>query len=162
MNLQSIKKAYDRYSLWYDLLFGLFFAPGRKDALSNTQFESHSHILEVGIGTGASLPLYPRDILITGVDLSESMLKVCSSRASRHKLDNVSLYEMDAEQLSFSDSVFSHVAAMYIVSVSPNPSTLIDELSRVCASGGEILIVNHFSRNHGLITKIEKSKHSLA
>ncbi len=57
MNIESVVKAYNRYSSSYDAIFGLFFSPGRKQVIKNMELNDGDHVLEVGIGTGASLRL---------------------------------------------------------------------------------------------------------
>jgi phosphatidylethanolamine/phosphatidyl-N-methylethanolamine N-methyltransferase len=106
-------------------------------------------ILEVGVGTGLSLPLYPKGVKVTGIDLSQEMLGKAMQRVEEQDLSQVeAVLEMDAENMSFADNSFDTVVAMYIVSVSPNPVQLTSEMRRVCKPGGDIIIVNHFrSRN---------------
>lgn len=156
MDLVSLEKTYDRYSSFYDLLFGVFFSPGRKKLIDNLQFGHDSSVLEIGVGTGASINLYPRQAKITGVDISEDMLRLSEKRAQKAgRL--VDLYTMNAESLEFPDNSFSHVVAMYVVSVSPDPAAIVAEMVRVCRPGGEVVILNHFSDDDSLVGKFEKA-----
>lgn len=156
MDLTSLEKTYDRYSSFYDLIFGAFFSPGRKKVIDNLQFGDDASVLEVGVGTGASLNLYPRQAKITGVDISEDMLRLSEKRAQK-ACRPVDLYTMNAENLEFPDNSFSHVVAMYVVSVSPDPATIVAEMVRVCRPGGEVVILNHFSDDDSLVGKFEKA-----
>lgn len=156
MNIESVVKSWNRYSFTYDLTWGFFLSPGRKHVINKMQFGDKNHVLEVGIGTGASLPLYTKCTKITGIDLSTKMLKVAHKRIKKHSIENAEILEMNAEKLDFPDNYFSHVIAMYVVSVSPNPEKVIKELKRVCKPGGDIIILNHFSHNNTLMTKLEK------
>jgi phosphatidylethanolamine/phosphatidyl-N-methylethanolamine N-methyltransferase len=84
--------------------------------------------LEVGVGTGISLPSYSRQNLITGIDLSEAMLRKARRRVADLGLTNVEELEvMDAEHLSFPDSLFDVVVASYVISTVPNPEAALDE-----------------------------------
>jgi len=62
---------------------------------------------------------------------------------------------MDASELRFDDASFDTVVAMYVMTVVPDPIQVLKELERVCAPGGEVLIVNHFAQDHGLRGWIE-------
>ena len=156
MDLASLERTYDRYSSFYDLLFGAFFSPGRKAVINKLNFKEEASVLEVGVGTGASLKLYPRQAKLTGIDISEDMLRLSQKRAQR-ACRQVDLYTMNAESLNFPDDSFSHVVAMYVVSVSPDPAAIVEEMVRVCRPGGEIVILNHFSDDGSVIGKLEKS-----
>lgn len=103
-------------------------------------------VLEIGVGTGLSLRHYPDSTHITGIDLSRDMLAKASIRVKRAGWDNVSLMHMDAQQLAFDDNSFDKVAVMYVASVVPDPDAMMREIRRVCRPGGDIYVVNHFSR----------------
>lgn len=156
MSVEVVERVYDRYARYYDVLFDLFFSPGRKVALDQLDLTSNSKILEIGVGTGASLSAYPQNVHVTGVDLSTKMLGLSERRVLRKGLTNIKLEKMNAEELSFPDESFNHVVIMYVVSVSPNPKNVLNEAKRVCKRGGEIIVVNHFSQNSGVISKFEK------
>src|SRR3569623_1630481 len=53
----SVEQAYDRWAPVYDLVFGGVFAKGRQAAIAATN-KIGGRVLEVGVGTGISLPLY--------------------------------------------------------------------------------------------------------
>ena len=103
-------------------------------------------MLEVGVGTGLSLPTYRRQLEIVGIDLSPEMLEKARERVAEEGLTNVTgLHEMDAGELKFPDASFDTVVAMYVMTVVPDPEKVMRELARVCRPGGEVLLVNHFS-----------------
>src|SRR6185312_14210121 len=107
--------------------------PGRKGVLAALNLKPGDRVLEVGVGTGLSLPLYPRDVKITGIDVSREMLEKARRRVARRRLANIeALLEMDAERMSFADASFDKVVAMYVVPVVENPVRLLEELHRVC------------------------------
>jgi phosphatidylethanolamine/phosphatidyl-N-methylethanolamine N-methyltransferase len=158
MQLQSVKAAYRRYASVYDAVFGPVLHAGRKAVLEALGLRSGDRVLEVGVGTGLSLPLYPADVRITGVDVSAEMLDKARVRVARHRLANVeALLEMDAERMSFADASFDKVVAMYVVSVVENPAKLLEELHRVCKPDGEIFIVNHVRSDNRFVAALEKS-----
>ncbi len=160
MDTEAIKVAYRRYARVYDALFGPIFQPGREHVVQALNCRPGERVLEVGVGTGLSLPLYPRDTRVTGIDLSDDMLGKARSRVKRDELAHVNaLLQMDAENMSFPDESFDKVVAMYLVSVVPDPVRLVDEMRRVCRPGGEIFIVNHF---HSLNRVVGGFEHLLA
>jgi len=79
------------------------------------------------------------------------MLRIARQRVRERKLTNIAgIFEMDASELRFEDASFDTVVAMYVMTVVPDPVKVLNELERVCAPGGEVLIVNHFAQDHGL------------
>jgi phosphatidylethanolamine/phosphatidyl-N-methylethanolamine N-methyltransferase len=154
---RTVKRAYARWEPVYDIVFGEVFQAGRREAvrLANRR---EGRVLEVGVGTGISLPQYKRSLGIVGIDLSPQMLRKARERVSRHRLRNVeALLEMDAAAMTFPDNSFDVVAAMFVMPVVPDPVKVMTELERVCRPGGEVLVVNHFSEQGGMRGLIEKA-----
>lgn len=152
----NIKSAYRRWAPVYDHTFGVVASEGRKHAVEMINNTS-GKVLEVGVGTGLSLPAYKRSLDIVGIDLSKEMLDKARERVSEEGLTNVKgLYEMDAGQLEFPDQSFDTVVAMFVMTVVPDPEKVMRELSRVCRPGGEVMIVNHFSTEEGVRGWVER------
>ena len=163
MDLQDTLKTYRLFSGSYDLVFGPVFHPGRKDAVRIANDRPGQRILEVGVGTGLSLPHFRRDARVTGIDVSSEMLAKARRRVQRRKLTQVeALIEMDAEQTSFADDEFDAVLALYVASVVPNPARFAAEMRRVCRPGGTIVIVNHFTSENPAMRFIERRLAPLA
>jgi phosphatidylethanolamine/phosphatidyl-N-methylethanolamine N-methyltransferase len=137
--------AYRRLAPWYDLVMGQVFEDGRKRAMQRLDCKPGDKVLELGVGTGLALPLYPAGVKVLGVDLSESMLAKAKARIAKLGLKDRSVACMDAMQLTLPDDSFDKVTALYIASVVPDPQRMIREMKRVCKPGGELLLVNHFS-----------------
>jgi phosphatidylethanolamine/phosphatidyl-N-methylethanolamine N-methyltransferase len=155
-NTQEVEKAYDRWAPVYDLVFGPVFGKGRKAAIQATN-RIGGRVLEVGVGTGISLPLYSSKVKVFGVDISEAMLKKAQIRVERENLANVEgLAVMDAEHLDFPDNSFDVVMAQYVVTACPNPEACLDEFARVLKVGGELILLSRVSADAGLRQKIEK------
>jgi phosphatidylethanolamine/phosphatidyl-N-methylethanolamine N-methyltransferase len=156
----AVRRAYRRWAPVYDHTFGRVAAVGRRRAVSyiNTR---DGRVLEVGVGTGLSLPAYQPHLKVVGLDISPEMLAKAQGRARR--LDHVlGLVQMDAAALGFADGAFETVVAMYVMTVVPDPAAVMRELSRVCAPGGEVILVNHFSQEHGLRGWVEHKMAPLA
>lgn len=159
MDAKSVKTVYNRYAQIYDFFFGKVFAEGRAVAIEiiNQILVDGAKVLDVGVGTGLSLPHYKRSLKITGVDISEKMLRIAQKRVAKKKLYHINeLLCMDAENLNFPDNSFDSVVAMYVSSVVPNPQKFLSEVERVCRPGGDVIIVNHFASQNFWIGGIEK------
>jgi phosphatidylethanolamine/phosphatidyl-N-methylethanolamine N-methyltransferase len=157
VNTESIRKAYRRYASHYDALFGPILRPGRQLVVNAMDLRPGDKVLEVGVGTGLSLPMYPPAVRVTGIDISQPMLEVARQRIARDGLGNVAaLLEMDAEKLQFADHSFDKVVAMYVMSVVPDPVQVVNEMRRVCRAAGEIFILNHFHSRLPLVRDFER------
>src|ERR1700722_10254421 len=133
----TIEKAYARWAPVYDIVFGAVFDRGRQAAIQAAE-RIGGRILEVGVGTGISLPHYRRDTRITGVDISVPMLKKAQERVAAHGLGNVeALAVMDAARLGLPDASFDVVVAQYVITAVPHPEATLDEFARVLRPGGE-------------------------
>lgn len=151
-----VKRAYAFWAPIYDLVFGALFERGRRAAIAAAE-QVGGRILEVGVGTGISLPRYSSANRIIGIDLSEPMLRRAQERVAELSLANVLRLEvMDAEHLSFSDASFDVVVAHYVVSTVPNPEAALDEFARVLRPGGEIVLVNRVGAEAGWRRLAEK------
>jgi phosphatidylethanolamine/phosphatidyl-N-methylethanolamine N-methyltransferase len=152
----TVKKAYAFWAPVYDLVFGAVFERGRRAAIAAAE-QVGGRILEVGVGTGISLPGYSSANRIVGIDLSEAMLRRARERVAELSLKNVALLEvMDAENLVFADASFDVVVAHYVVSTVPNPEAALDEFARVLRPGGEIILVTRVGAEAGWRRVAEK------
>ena len=155
LDKQTVTKAYARWAPVYDLVFGAVFERGREAAIEAAE-RVGGRILEVGVGTGISLPHYSRECRLCGVDISEPMLRKAQERVTEFGLSNVEgLWVMDAEHLSFPDDSFDAVVAQYVVTTVPNPEATLDEFARVLKPGGEIILVSRVGAEAGLRRALE-------
>jgi len=158
MQIESVKAAYRRYAGVYDAVFGPVLQPGRRAVLEALGLRPGERVLEVGVGTGLSLPLYPRDVRITGIDVSREMLDKARRRVERRGLGNVeALLEMDAEKTTFAPASFDKIVAMYVMPVVDRPAAVLEEMHRVCKPDGEIFLVNHVRSQNRLVAAVENS-----
>jgi phosphatidylethanolamine/phosphatidyl-N-methylethanolamine N-methyltransferase len=163
MDLHDTIRTYRLFSGSYDIVFGPVFHPGRKAAVRIANDRPGQHILEVGVGTGLSLPHFRADSRVTGIDVSEEMLAKARRRAEHRRLSHIEgLHLMDAEHLEFPDNSFDAVLALYVASVVPNPARFAAEMRRVCIPGGTIVVVNHFTSENPPARFIEKRLAGLA
>jgi phosphatidylethanolamine/phosphatidyl-N-methylethanolamine N-methyltransferase len=151
-----VEQAYDRWAPVYDFVFGGVFSKGRKAAIQATN-RVGGRVLEVGVGTGISLPQYASHLRIFGTDISEAMLRKAKRRVNDLGLKNVEeLAVMDAEKLEFPDNSFDVVMAQYVVTAVPNPEAALDEFARVLRPGGELIILTRISADAGVRRFIER------
>ncbi len=157
MQIEAVRSSYRRWAPIYDSTFGKITQVGRKRAVRHANRRSGA-LLEVGVGTGLSLPGYRPQLKVTGVDYSDEMLGKARRKVAEQKLSNVvDLRQMDARELDFPDECFDTVVAMYLVSVVPEPERVMEEMARVCRTGGEVLVLNHFAADRGAIASAERA-----
>jgi len=143
----SVSRTYDRFARFYDLAFGAVLHNGRKTLARVLNSKSGDRILEIGVGSGLMLPLYPSDVQVLGIDISEKMLQRARSTVSRHNLQNICLKLLNAESADLPVSSFDHVVLPYVYSVTPDPALLMRQVFKLCKPGGSVWILNHFSQS---------------
>ena len=152
-----VQQAYDRLAKVYDLFFGAILQPGRERAVRSIESRPGLRVLELGIGTGLTAPLYSRDWSVVGVDLSPAMLQQAQKRLVELKLEHsVRLVLADGARLPFDDESFDVVLVPYVMSVVPDPIGVGVELRRVCRHSGQIILVNHFLSQDSLGARLER------
>ncbi len=154
----AVVAAYQGWAPIYDYSFGVIAGPGRRLAVRKLN-EAQGRVLEIGVGTGLSLPRYKTGLDVTGIDLSPHMLAKAADRVERLGLLRKTLVVMDAGRLAFADESFDAAAVMYVMTVVPDPAAVMAEMWRVLRPGGTAVVVNHFSRERGLRAAAE---HGLA
>jgi phosphatidylethanolamine/phosphatidyl-N-methylethanolamine N-methyltransferase len=156
LDKDAVARAYARWAPIYDLVFGSVFERGRKASIAAAE-RVGGRVLEVGVGTGLSLPEYRWTTRLIGVDLSAPMLRKAKERVHEHRLTNVDgLAVMDAQHLGFQDGAFDVVVAQYVITAVPDPEATLDEFARVTRPGGEIILVNHLGAEEGLRAIFER------
>jgi phosphatidylethanolamine/phosphatidyl-N-methylethanolamine N-methyltransferase len=152
-----VERVYENLSSVYDLTFGPLLHPGRLFAKDRMELKPGDRLLEVGVGTGINLSLYPSSCHVTGIDVSAPMLEKAYERVTKKGMKNIRLAEMDATSLTFPDNSFDVVYAPYLVSVVPDPIPVVREMRRVCRPGGRIIILNHFLSTNPFVRAVERT-----
>lgn len=152
---RQVQRAYELYAPVYDLVFDWVFAPGRRAAIQHLELKPNDSVLEVGIGTGLNLPLYPPTCRLTGIDLSQEMLDKAVERVQTLAMPNVTLKSMDATSMDFGDGEFDSALATYTISAVPDPVAVLREMRRVVKPGGHLVLLNHFRSERRVAARFE-------
>jgi phosphatidylethanolamine/phosphatidyl-N-methylethanolamine N-methyltransferase len=156
MQESSTKLIYDFHSVFYDATFGRLVRKRISRAISHMNIAERDVVLDLGMGTGASLPSYPQHGRIIGVDLSSGMLREARKKIEQRRMTHATVFQADALRLPFGDDTFDHVFISHVISVVSDPYKLVMEAQRVAKPGARIVIVNHFQSTNRFIALIEK------
>jgi phosphatidylethanolamine/phosphatidyl-N-methylethanolamine N-methyltransferase len=156
MQESSTRSIYDFHSMFYDVTFGRLVRRRIAGAISHMNIGAGDRVLDLGIGTGASLDYYPRHARIMGIDLSGGMLRECKKKIEKRGMAAANLFQANALELPFGDDSFDHVFISHVISVVSDPYRLILEAQRVAKPGSRIVMVNHFQSTNRLIAMVEK------
>lgn len=96
-------------------------------------------VLEVGTGTGLTLPGYPASVSnVVAIDVDEDSL----ARARRRR-SGVTLLQADVQDLPFPDASFDAVVSSLVFCSVSEPHRALDEVFRVLRPGGELRMLEH-------------------
>jgi ubiquinone/menaquinone biosynthesis C-methylase UbiE len=99
-------------------------------------------VLDVGFGTGLSLPHYPAGVEVVGIDVSPKML-VYGRRIAAGAGRQAELAVMDAAHLGFADHTFDSVAFNLCLCTIPDPAAAVVEAVRVARPGAPMVFLEH-------------------
>ena len=152
----TTRQIYDAHSRFYDAWFGRLVKRRIRDAIGRMKLRDGQRVLDVGVGTGVSLPFYPPGVRVVAVDLSAGMLQVALRKCEDAGLRGVSLLQADALRLPFADSSFDHVFISHVISVVSDPVAFLRELQRVARRDAQIVVLNHFASDNRLVAMFER------
>src|SRR5215813_3727482 len=102
VDVARVQRTWARLAPFYDLVYGTMLQPGRRRAVARMVLGPGDRVLEIGVGTGIGLDLYPRWAHVVGIDLSRAMLDRARARlAEMPGRTHIELREMDATSMSF-------------------------------------------------------------
>jgi phosphatidylethanolamine/phosphatidyl-N-methylethanolamine N-methyltransferase len=157
MQEPTTRVLYDAQSRVYDYTFGKLVQRRISTAISHINIQPGDRILDLGIGTGASLQYYPCDRgRIFGIDLSTGMLKLCIQRMEDRGRTNAVVVQGNALELPFGEDSFDHVFISHVISVVSDPCQLLREAQRVAKPQARIVILNHFQSPNRFVALVEK------
>jgi ubiquinone/menaquinone biosynthesis C-methylase UbiE len=151
---KRLRRYWDRHARSYDRQMAFFervlFGDGRQWICS----QAAGDVLEVAIGTGRNLPLYPNGIRLTGVDFSPQMLQLTQRRAQELGRP-VDLRLGDAQALDLPDAAFDTVVCTLSLCAIPDERRAIAEMKRVLRPGGRLLLLDHIAAGPRLARVIQ-------
>lgn len=151
------RNIYRRWAPVYDHVYRGILRDGQRK-LATLAARAGTEILEVGVGTGLTLPLYPAGCRVTGIDISEAMIARARVKVARDGLRHVRRLEvMDAHSLAFADRSFDAVCLPFVITLIPDPERALDECARVPRPGGEIILASKLGTGVGLQGAIEEA-----
>ena len=141
---------YQRIAKFYDFMETL---PERKYHLWRKKlwsFVQGPRVLEVGVGTGRNIPFYPRQIAVTGIDITPAMLNQAAQRAAVLGV-TPDLRLGDVQKLTFSDASFDNVVATFVFCSVPDAILGLREVKRVLKPDGKLFLLEHVRSSQPVI-----------
>jgi len=145
---------YDRLMDWADRIL---FAGGREWL----GVQAAGEVLDVGVGTGRSLPFYSPSLRLTGLDISPEMIDRARRRAAILGRA-VDLRVGDAQALPFEDDSFDTVMFSLALCSIPDDRRAIAEARRVLRPGGRVALLEHVRSPNGLVRGVQQLLNPLA
>jgi ubiquinone/menaquinone biosynthesis C-methylase UbiE len=132
---------------WFAALYDRVTGPGERRLLSRLRprimGETSGRVLEIGVGTGASLEYYPKDARVTGTEPDPFMLERAERKVAELGLTNVELRLAAAERLPFEDASFDHVVSSLVLCTVDNLDASLREAKRVLKPDGTFRFMEH-------------------
>lgn len=155
MEENTTRSIYDFWAYFYDMFWPAIVRRRTGRAIRRMNIAPGESVLDVGVGTGLALASYPPHTRVTGIDLSEGMLRRAKRRVQQQRMTSINLALGNALELPFADAAFDHVLLSHVITVVSDPVRVIEETRRVTRPGGQIVIINHFRSSNRLIAMIE-------
>lgn len=154
MSLAEIREAHaDLADAYYrfDWMDRLFVGRARRRQFGDVD----GRVLDVACGTGPNFRYLPPTAAVVGVDISPEMLSKARDRLSSLALDG-EVEEMDAQDLAFADDSFDAVISSLSTCTFPDPIAALQEMERVCAPDGRILLLEHGLSSVGPVARFQE------
>lgn len=140
--IKVIANFYNRLILVYNPVLELLFKKGRKITADELN-KKPCTVLEIGCNQGQLAIRLNNNVTYTGIDVADKVIVRAIKTFSKNQ--NINFLTADGENNKFKDESFDIVTLLYVLSVSPNPNTLLSESWKLLKPGGKLLVVNHFS-----------------
>jgi ubiquinone/menaquinone biosynthesis C-methylase UbiE len=139
-----VRRYFDAHAADYDRQFGAAERRLLGDQRRWATSRASGRVLELAVGTGLNLPLYPEEVAyVLGVDLSEPMLDRARARIAAHRLERVAVRQGDVAHLDLPDASVDCVVATYALCTVADPVAVLREARRVLVPGGRLVLVEH-------------------
>lgn len=150
---ETVRRRYNRNARSYDrkqAMMERFAGRWRRELWTRVR---DGGVLEVGVGTGVNLPLYPGGCSVTGIDIAENMLDLARARAARLGIA-ADLRQMDVQHLDFPDARFDSAVATFVFCSVPDPVAGLRDVRRVLKPGGTFFLLEHVRSENRLVGKV--------
>ena len=154
--MSKTKEKYNRFAKYYDVLVKRSEAKWYLKWRNQFFASLTGDILEVGIGTGQSMDCYNRDARVVGIDFSKEMLARARQRLAKSGKKNITLRQMDVENMEFKDNLFDYVTTSCVFCSVPNPIKGLREIRRVLKPGGRLIMIEHVLSDNLAIALLER------
>ncbi len=145
MNNETNVKIFSNWSKLYDIFFGSkIINKQREIAVNLLRLKENNKVLLIGIGTGEDLKFIPKDVKVTGIDITDEMLVIARSKGKNLGIMNLEIINMDGENLDFTDETFDAIVMNMILAVIPDGNKCLKEAERVLKHDGKIVIFDKF------------------
>ncbi len=154
-NTEWVRRYWDRSAGVYDHSMSFFEKLFLGDGRHWIGSRARGDVLEIGVGTGRNLAEYPPEIQLTGIDLSQEMLRRARARAIEVGRD-VELLVADAQRLDFPDARFDTVVFSLALCSIPDDRAAVHEATRVLRPGGRLLAIEHVRSPRRPVLAVER------
>ena len=154
----QVRRYFDKIAPKYDQSMKrserFVFGPARKWAASRAE----GSVLELAVGTGLNLPLYPPSAQILGVDLSEAMVNLARARiVALGMADRARVEVADVQALDLANESFDTVVSTYTFCTIPEPAAAAAEAFRVLRAGGSFVLVEHGPSDNRTVAVVQRA-----
>ncbi|WP_432666980.1 methyltransferase domain-containing protein [Wukongibacter baidiensis] len=145
MNNEKNIKIFSKWSKLYDIFFGSkIINKQREKAINLLRLQENDRVLLIGIGTGEDLKFLPKDVKVTGIDITDEMLEITRNKGENLGINNLEIINMDGQNLDFTNESFDAIVLNLILAVIPDASKCLREAERVLKPDGKIVIFDKF------------------
>lgn len=99
-------------------------------------------VLEVGAGTGLNFKLYGPQASVVALEPEPTMVERARDHA-REAVARVRVLRGSGEALPFAEGSFDTAICCYVLCTIPDPRRAVEEIRRVLAPGGRVLLYEH-------------------
>ncbi len=145
------KDKYNRVAKNYDKMEQMMFFNKHRESLIAL---ANGKVLELGVGTGANLPYYSKNLSVMGIDFSREMLEKSKKVIEKNHIKNIKLKEMDIQNMTFENDSFDCAVSTCVFCTVPDPIAGLKEVYRVLKPGGKVLFLEHMRSRNPLVNII--------